>query len=120
MIEVCMTPGRRVVARAAIAAQLAFVRLFFLMAVHALRRGLPVGLAGNVTARASDTGMRIPQGKVRTVVIKLAATQFDYVCAATEMLGVATAALRRGDAREMAVIAALRRNVRCDVLVAVQ
>lgn len=120
VIEVGMAPGSRVVARAAIAAELAFVRLLFLVAVHAFRRGLPIGLPGNVTARASDAGMRIPQGEIRTIVVKLTATQFNYVRAATEMLGVAPAALRGRDAREMSVIAALRRNVRGDVLVAVQ
>ena len=79
VIEVGMTPGSCVVARAAIATQLAFVRLLFLMAIHAFGRGLAIGLPGDVTARASDAGVRVPQGKVRTVVIELAAAQFDDV-----------------------------------------
>ena len=118
--QVGVMPGSCVVARAAIAAQLAFVRLLFLMAIDAFGPSLPIRLPGSVTARTGDAGMRVPQGEVRTVVIKLTATQFDVCRHPTEMLGVASSALRGRNAREMSVKAALRRNVRRDVLMAVQ
>jgi hypothetical protein len=64
--------------------------------------------------------MCVPQLEVRPGVIKLGGTQLDDVGTTTEVFGVASAALRRRDAGEMPVIAALRGNVRRNVFVAVQ
>lgn len=120
MIEVAVAPGRCVVARAAIAAELAVVRLLLLVTVHAFRRDLPIGFRGRVTARAGHTGMCVPQGEVRPVVVELSGAQFGDVGIATVMFGVASMALRRRDTAEVPVIAALRRDVRGNVFVTVQ
>src|ERR1700739_4267947 len=50
-------PGGGVVARATVASELAFVRLFLLVALDALARRLAVRLAGDVTALARRAGV---------------------------------------------------------------
>lgn len=120
MIEVAVAPGRCIVARTAIAAELTVVGLLLLMAVHAFHRDLPISFRSHVTARAGHTGVCVPQREVRGVVIELSGTEFDDVGIAAVMFRVASMALRRRDAGEMPVIAALRRYVPRNIFVAVK
>ncbi len=120
MIVAGLPPGRCVVARAAIAPELAVVGLFFLVAVGTFRGSFAIRLARDVTARAGHARMRLSQGKVRPLMIELRLAELHDVGRAAEMLRVAGAALRGADALDVTVIAAMPGDIRRDVLVAIE
>jgi hypothetical protein len=115
-----VAPGALVVTGAAVAPQLALVRLLFLMARVAILRRIAIALAGGVATLAHHIGVRAAQRIVGVLVIELLVTQLDDVGCAAEMLGVARAALRDVDAGEAAVEMAVLVHVAGDLLVAVE
>ncbi len=93
MVEVNLAPRRRVMARRAFPAKLAFVRLFFPMTVHALSGCLSVWCVCSMAACAVHACMRVTERKVRCVVVELCRAELDDVGVSAEMLGVTSAAL---------------------------
>jgi hypothetical protein len=120
VIEPGPAPGGRLVASGTIAPQLAFVRLLFPVAVHAAGRGFAERLPAHVTARATNDCVRIVQGKIGTVMIKLLTTQLHDVGVATMVLRVATAAFRRRYTGQVSVKALFAADVGCDLLVTIE
>src|SRR5947207_2426248 len=113
-------PGALVVAGAAVAPQLALVRLLFSMTGDAFLLRIAKGLAGGVTALAHHVDVRAAQRIVGVLVIELLVAQLHDVGGAAEMLGVAGAALRDVDAGEAAVEVAVLVQIAGDLLVTVE
>src|SRR5947207_97781 len=113
-------PGALVVAGAAVAPQLALVRLLFSMTGDAFLLRVAKGLAGGVTALAHHVDVRAAQRIVGVLVIELLVAQLHDVGGAAEMLVVAGAALRDVDAGEAAVEVAVLVQIAGDLLVTVE
>src|SRR4029077_9545479 len=88
-----VAPGAGVVTGSAVTPQFAFVGLLLAVAADALPGGVAVTLAGGVAALAHHAGVCAAQRIVGVLVIELLVTQLHDVCFATQMLGVAGAAL---------------------------
>jgi hypothetical protein len=120
MIEPGPAPGSRFVTSTAIATELPFVRLLFVVAVYATCGGLTESLATKVTARAIDSGMCVTQREVGPVVIKLLTTQLHDVRVTTMVLRVATTAFGGRDAGQVSVKPMSAADVGCDLLVTIE
>ena len=99
VIEAALRPGGRLVAAAAVRAELAGVRLVGPVAVDAARRRLAVLAARLVAGVASARRVRAGQREIGPGVIERRPAQLDDVGVAPEVLGVAGLALRTVDRR---------------------
>ena len=86
-------PAAGFVAAGAIAAQLAFVRFFFLVTIDACGRHLTMFAARHVASRARYRGVRSLQGKVGLRVREGSGLELDDVGLAALVVGVAGAAM---------------------------
>ena len=104
----------------ALTPEFAFVRLVFLVTVHALGLRAAIRFSRHVAARACDRCVRPMQREVGSLVIELLAAEFDDVARASQMLRMTGVTLRRLDTLEPAVEAMLTGNVSRNVLVTIE
>src|SRR3954469_11364721 len=93
VIEGVFLPGLRVVALCAVGAEVAAVYIVLAVTVDAGGWRLPIGCLGFVASRAGYRHVRILQRKIRQVVGKASLVELVDVSVATQVLGMATAAL---------------------------
>ena len=119
VIEDYLAPRSAVVAARAVTAETSLVRILLAMAGVAAGGCFTEFFALHVATVASDCGMCVAQGEIRTVVIELIAAELHDVGVATEMVRVAGPTLhgRRGSS-ELAVEAALGADICRDAFVA--
>lgn len=115
-----VAPEGGLMARGAIAAQPALVRLLLLVTIEAFRGSFPVWLCGDVTTGAYDGLVCAGQRKFRALVIELIAAQLDDVARAAQVLRMAGAALRGGYAGDLSMKTVPGCDIGSDLLVAIE
>src|SRR5262249_13182670 len=81
-----VAPCGHVVTGGAVASEPTFVRLFFPVAVHALRGCLAVWFASGMASRTDDVDVPAPQREIRPFMIELARAELDDIALAPEVL----------------------------------